>query len=207
MSQGLIKRILQGLPQKAIPGTLRFNLMYLGHPPWDSGITPPEVVEVVESGVLSPSRAVDLGCGTGTNAIYLAQHGFQVDGIDSALLAILKARRKARRQDATVRFHVGKVTRLPFLTHPVRLALDIGCLHGLQPEDRLDYAQEVGRVVAAGGHYMLYAWGRHGQRGLDPGEVQALFAPFFDTVWVRGGQERGAPSSWYLMRKRPPAAP
>jgi len=181
---------------------LRFNLMYLGRPPWDSGITPPEVVEVIEWGVVPLGRAIDLGCGTGTNAIYLARRGFEVIGVDSAVLAILKARRKARRAGVHVRFHLGLVTRLDFLPWPADFALDIGCLHGLWPADRPAYAAALSRAVRPAGHYLLYAWGNRGWAGLDPPEVAALFQDAFETIWVRTGAEHGAPSSWYLMQRR-----
>jgi SAM-dependent methyltransferase len=66
-----------------------------GRTPWDTGVTPPEVVEVVEgSGAMQPGRALDLGCGTGTNVWYLAQHGFDVVGVDFSTLAIRAARVK-----------------------------------------------------------------------------------------------------------------
>ncbi len=181
---------------------LRFNLMYLGRPPWDTGITPPEVIEVVEGGVVPPGRAVDLGCGTGTNAIYLVRHGFEVIGVDSAVLAIVQARRKARRAGVRVRFRLGLVTQLDFLPWRADFALDIGCLHGLWPADRPAYAAALSRAVRPGGHYLLYAWGYRGWAGLDPPEVTALFDPTFEVIWVRTGQERGLPSSWYLMQRR-----
>ncbi len=181
---------------------LRFNLMYLGRPPWDTGITPPEVVEVVEGGTVPPGRALDLGCGTGTNAIYLARHGFEVIGVDSAVLAILKARRKARRAGVRVRFRLGLVTRLDFLPWPVDFALDIGCLHGLWPTDRQGYAQALAHHIRAGGYYLLYAWSNRGWAGLDPPEVAALFEDAFETIWMRTSEEHNLPSSWYLMRRR-----
>jgi SAM-dependent methyltransferase len=181
---------------------LRFNLMYLGQPPWDTGITPPEVIEVIEGGVVSPGYAIDLGCGTGTNAIYLARHGFEVIGVDSAVLAIVRARRKARRAGVRAHFHLGVVTRLDFLPWRADFALDIGCLHGLWPADRPIYADALSHAVRPGGHYLLYAWGYRGWAGLDPPEVATLFEPTFDMLWVRMGKERDLPSSWYLMRRR-----
>ena len=179
---------------------LRFNLMYLRQPPWDTGVTPPEVIEVVEGGVIPPGRAVDLGCGTGTNAIYLARRGFTVYGVDSALIAILKARRKARRAGVHVHFHVGAVTRLDFLPGPVDFALDIGCLHGLLAEDRPAYAAAVANAFRPGGHYLLYAWGWRGWAGIEPEEVKHLFGDRMQMVWMRTGEEGGAPATWYLMR-------
>ena len=75
-----------------------FDLRYLlDQPPWDTEITPPEVVELVEGEGPSPGRALDLGCGTGTNCVYLARHGWEVVGVDFSVLAIRPARRKARR--------------------------------------------------------------------------------------------------------------
>ena len=76
-------------PEGAPVGTdlrmrLRHQLMYLvGFKPWDSGVSPPELVAAVEGPqALPPGRALDLGCGTGTNAIYMARHGWDVTGAD-----------------------------------------------------------------------------------------------------------------------------
>ena len=59
-----------------------------GAPRWDTGVTPPEVVEVFEGEDPPSGRALDLGCGTGTNVLYLARHGFEVVGVDVSPLAI-----------------------------------------------------------------------------------------------------------------------
>ncbi len=77
--------------------SLWWDLVYwLKKTPWDTGITPPEIVAMIDSGKVSIGRALDLGCGTGTNAIYLAQKGFAVTGIDISRRAISLAKRKAR---------------------------------------------------------------------------------------------------------------
>ncbi|TFG49883.1 MAG: class I SAM-dependent methyltransferase, partial [Anaerolineales bacterium] len=93
-----------------MPGKLFFMLRYLlNDPPWDTGITPPEVYQFLEEN--SPGRALDLGCGTGTNVITLAEHGWQVTGIDYVPKAIRIARQKARRKgyQSEVKFLVGDV--------------------------------------------------------------------------------------------------
>ena len=64
--------------------------------PWDTGTPDPMLVEFVESHAVAPGRALEVGCGTGTNAIYLVQHGFEIVGVDVSPLAIDKARDKAR---------------------------------------------------------------------------------------------------------------
>jgi len=75
-----------------------YNLMYrFGTPRWDTSITPPEVVAVIEGDTAIPSgRALDLGCGSGTNVIYLARHGWEAVGVDFSPVAIAQARQKAK---------------------------------------------------------------------------------------------------------------
>jgi SAM-dependent methyltransferase len=191
---------------------LFWNLRYLfGQPPWDTGVTPPELVELIESGEAPPGRALDIGCGTGTNAIYLAQHGFDVVGVDIAWLAIREARRKARRAGVAIAFHTGAVVRLgtadgPPLGDPFDLAVDIGCVHSLPPPDLSAYAAMLGRALREGGLYLLYAWGPRRLLGRDvgftPDEAQSFLADDFRTRWIREGEERGSASCWYLFERR-----
>lgn len=191
---------------------LVWDLQYLfGTPPWDTGITPPEVVELIEGGQVPPGRALDIGCGTGTNAIYLARHGFEVVGVDVAWLAIRRARRKARQAGVAATFYAGDILRLgtpegPPLGAPFDLALDIGCLHSLVSSDRAAYAAMLRRVLRVGGFYVLYAWGPRpmggGPVGLTADETQVLLGHDFHARWIRAGEERGSPSYWYLFQRR-----
>ncbi len=188
-------------------GSLFFELRYLlGNAPWDTGVTPPEVVELVEQGGLPPGRALDLGCGTGTNSLYLARRGWEVVGVDFSAIAIGRARRRARRAGLPVRFFRADVTNLGFLTSPFDLALDIGCLHSIPPEGRERYASEVARLVRPGGLYMLYAFlprpGRPPGRGIAPEAVYRLFSPAFTLERQEGGEDPSGPrSAWYWLRR------
>jgi SAM-dependent methyltransferase len=181
-----------------------FELRYLtGDAPWDTGETPPEVKAQIEGGKLPPGRALDLGCGTGTNTIYLAQHGWEGVGVDFAWLAILQARWKAWRAGVDVRFHRADVSRMPFLERPFDLALDIGCLHSLPSEKRTPYAAEVTRLVVPGGRYLLYAFTPRPDRpGAAPEEVRNLFTPAFRIERQEGGEDpTGSSSAWYWLHK------
>jgi SAM-dependent methyltransferase len=192
-----------------------FTIMYWrGKPPWDTGISPPELVEAVEGvQALPPGRALDLGCGTGTNSLYLAQHGWQVTGVDFAAPAIELAQRKASAASTmtgSVRFIRGDVSKLERLgiDGPCSLVLDLGCLHGITLEGRSGYAAGVARLTQPGALFLLYAFGPRviGNRhlGLTEDEVKALFAPHFAVERIERGSDRGGISSaWYWLRRNP----
>jgi ubiquinone/menaquinone biosynthesis C-methylase UbiE len=189
---------------------LFFDLMYrFRRPPWDTGITPPEVVSLVASGDVKVGRALDLGCGTGTNALYLAQHGFQVVGVDFSPKAIALARAKANQQHVPVEFVSSDVTRLDFLKEPFDFILDIGCFHSIPSTDRDRYAAQIRRLSRPRSMYLLYAFAgasadnRLFSAGISQGEVKQLFAPFMDLCRVETGSDRGErTSSWYWFKRK-----
>lgn len=179
--------------------------------PWDTHQTPPEVIAAIEPpGALVPGRALDLGCGTGTNVLYLARHGWQVVGVDFAPNAIARAHRKLARAGLTpqqARCLVGDVTHLPRLPlgGAFDLALDIGCFHGLPPAERPRYAEALREILRPGATYLLYTFaprrGRWHMVGVEPTEVERLFADGFAIQRVEWGTARhGQPSAWFTMR-------
>ncbi len=136
---------------------LFFELKYLlGRPPWDTGVSPPELIEFLENH--PPGRALDLGCGTGTNALTIAHYGWQVRGVDYSWQAIRSARKKARASGLPVTFEKGDVTRLDPEQEAYDLILDIGCFHSLPPAGRERYARFVQQALKPGGSYLLYTW-------------------------------------------------
>jgi len=190
-----------------LPRSWHFDLQYLlGQAPWDTGVTPPEVKAFVEDHH-PPGRALDLGCGTGKNAVYLARHGWRAVGVDISRLAILQARWRAFRAEADPKFYRGDVTDLSFLDEPFDLALDIGCLHSLDPADRPPYAAGVIRLTRPGGWYMLYAFTPRKEHsapaGIAPEEIADLFVSAFVIERQEGGEDpTGPPSAWYWLQRR-----
>ncbi len=119
---------------------------------WDTGVTPPELVALVESeGSLSPSGTLDLGCGTGTKVVYLCRQGWETTGVDLVARALAIARRKAAPAGVEPRLLQGDVTRLGDLDigEGYSLLLDPGCYHSLFPVALRD-AYAKGVTAAAG---------------------------------------------------------
>jgi SAM-dependent methyltransferase len=180
-----------------------------GSTPWDTGLTPPEIVAVAER--LPPGRALDLGCGTGTNSLYLAERGWKVTGIDFVAAAIRRARQKAAAAKLSVDFRVADVTRLDFLQEPYDLAFDVGCLHSLSPQQQRDYVTTLARLLCPDALYVLYAFAPRqiGPRhvGLTPDQVVQRFGHEFIVETMIQGQDKGdgPASAWYWLRRIDPS--
>ena len=182
-----------------------YSLMYLlpGHPAWDTGISPPELVSFIKGH--PPGKALDLGCGTGTNAITLAQHGWQVNGIDFAGRAIRLAKRKAKISGLNIDFRVDSVSSPRNLAGPFDLVLDIGCFHSLTEEERIQYARNLVVWLSPQGFFLTYAFFRDpSEKG--PGLVEAdlrMLSNHLNQVKRQDGSERGRrPSTWMLFQAK-----
>ena len=120
--------------------------------PWDTGTPDPMLVEMIESHAIVPGRTLEVGCGTGTNAIYLAQHGFDVVGVDISPLAVEKARAKA---NGRCRFET-----LDFLTEtapggPFQFVFDRGVFHVFDDDhERARFAENVAAALVDGGVWL-----------------------------------------------------
>ncbi len=181
-----------------------------GRPPWDTGISPPELVRVVEGDQALPAgKALDLGCGTGTNSIYLAQHGWDVSGVDFTARALERASEKAARAGVMVKFYRGDVTRLGDLPlrGPFDLLLDLGCFHSLTPQGRAAYAQGVANLSKPGALLLLYAFVPHKIRGrmvgATPDDIKAALSEAFTCEEIDWGNDApGTGSAWYSFHRR-----
>ncbi|MFC8520547.1 class I SAM-dependent methyltransferase [Streptomyces sp. NPDC057257] len=112
------------------------------------------LVSHVDRGLLAaPGRALDLGCGPGRNALYLASLGFEVDGVDLSPVAIGRARERARAAGADARFLAGDAFALlgTELDERYDLVYDSGCFHHLPPHRRISYLALLDRLLAPGG--------------------------------------------------------
>lgn len=99
------------------------------HPPWETGHPSTELQRVVAEEKVARGRALDIGCGSGINAVWLAQQGFDVVGIDFSTIAIERARARARAAGVRVDFREADIGAAPDLGGPFRFFLDRGCYH------------------------------------------------------------------------------
>jgi SAM-dependent methyltransferase len=183
-----------------------FELRYLlGRAPWDSGISPPELLAFLETH--PPGRALDLGCGSGTHAITLAQHGWQVTAIDFASGAVRRARRKARAAGVRVAFLQGDVTDLAAVQGPLDLALDIGCYHGLNATGQARYAAALVPLLRPGGVLLLYGFLHHNPDDpatwLTDEAITRRLGDRFEIVLSTRGIDRDHISVWLTLRRKP----
>lgn len=185
-------------PKMSLARRLFFNLFYFSNPPWDTGISPPELLTYLASH--PAGRALDLGCGTGTNVITLARQGWQVTGVDFARRAIQIARRKARQAGVSIDLRVGDVTRLEGVSGPFDLILDIGCFHGLDPAEMQVYISNLDRLLASQGTFLMYGFFRE-EASSGPGMLPSdlnRFSPVFDLVRREDSTDRQQRASVWL---------
>lgn len=181
-----------------------FQYWYFGQPPWDTGISPPELLEFIQNH--KPGRAIDIGCGTGTNVITLANAGWDVVGVDFAPRAIKLARQKAGQAGVQAEFLVKDVTTLDGFHGPFDLALDLGCFHGISPKGRAKYLHQLHRILGPGGFWLMYGFlkvdANQPGTGLTDWDIDQILTRLA-LIWRRDGVDQQEKSSaWFLFQKQ-----
>ena len=176
-------------PARAVGGSLDgvslvYRFMYrVGFTPWDTGQVPPELSGLVEGPAALPAgRALDVGCGTGTQAVYLALHAWQVTGIDAVPRPLSRARARASAAGVTVDWILADVARIDRLgLEPgFTLVFDRGCFHGLDDAQRSAYSAAVTGLAAPGATLLIMAFAPNrvpvGPAGVEQSELIGRFA-------------------------------
>lgn len=200
-----------------------YDLLYRFGAPWD-GPPRPELVALVEGGVLTPARlapgrAIDLGCGTGANVRYLARHGFAATGVDFSPVALAIGRKRAAGDatDGSIRFIEGDLTAgtIPGLDGPFDLLIDYGTLDDLDPAGRRALAGLVTRLARPGAAFLWWCfWGGPSDvprisltgpsritRLIEPGEETTLFGDAF-SIERLATPDRATHTACFLMTRR-----
>ena len=143
------------MPESAV---FDWNLDYLSHQtPWDTGQPAPELRQAIESGQIRPGRAFELGCGRGTDAMYLAYNGFSVTAVDYSSVALAHARVLAAEANIPVEFLEADICHFAHPIKPVDFVLDCGCYEHLRQTDqhRAEYMATLRRITQVGSQYLL----------------------------------------------------
>jgi 2-polyprenyl-3-methyl-5-hydroxy-6-metoxy-1,4-benzoquinol methylase len=167
-----------------------FNESYRGTPPWDVGHPQAEFVGLGRGGEIGGS-VLDVGCGTGENALFFAGLGLEVWGLDAAPLAIEKASKKAAQRRAAVSFVVGDALDLQRLGRRFDTVTDCGLFHVFADEERVRFVKSLGSALKRGGTYFMLCmsdaepagWG--GPRRVTRDEIMTTFTGSWEINWIR----------------------
>ncbi len=166
-----------------------FNAVYEGTPPWDIGHPQREFVQLEEADEIKGS-VLDVGCGTGENALYLASRGHEVWGVDFTPRAIEKARDKAVEHHLNVTFLVGDALQLGSLGRDFDTVIDSGLFHTLSDEERPLFASSLADVLRRGGMYFMLCFselepGSYGPRRVTQAEIRETFTHGWHIKYIR----------------------
>ncbi len=186
-----------------------YQVMYrLGFAPWERRPVAPTWQRVTEGpGALPPGRALDVGCGTGRDAVYLAKRGWQVTAVDIIDKAIAKARQRAAHEDVEVQWVAGNVTALGGLGlgPGYTLLYDFGCIQGLPDSARKGAAAAMTELAAPGATLLLVAFAPGRRlllpRGMGEEEVTGLFGGAWELAEAEPASDSTAPLP--VRRARP----
>ena len=185
-----------------------------GETPWDTGVVNGHLPQVLQERDIDPCRALEIGCGTGTNAIWMAQQGFDVTAVDLSGEAIERATKKAEEAGARCRFLADSATTMEIEGDGFGFAWDFGCFHVFDTLwARAALAANVARHLAVDGIWLsVISSADGGPRDSGPprrtaSEILAAVEPHLEIVELRAERYQAGSSEGFeawraLMRKR-----
>ena len=202
------------MPQGPPTGRPDWNQRYLdGDLPWDIGTPDSHLIEVVPQHAIVPGKALEIGCGTGTNAIWLAKQGFDVTGLDLSEAAIAQARAKVSAAGVDCRLVAADFLAAAVPGAPFAFVYDRGCFHTFsEPQERARFAARVGELLGPGGLWHSFIGSTDGpERDTGPPrrsatDIAAAVEPHFEILTLRSttfddDKHRDA-RAWVLVARR-----
>jgi cyclopropane fatty-acyl-phospholipid synthase-like methyltransferase len=199
-----------------VPDRSRFESAYAGQAPWDIGRPQKPFIEVAER---ITGSVLDAGCGTGDTALFFAERGCRVTGIDFIEEAINRARRKAAERGVPATFLVKDALTLKDWGERFDNAIDSGLFHVFSDDDRLRYVEGLAAVLKPGGRLFLMCFsdeepGTQGPRRISQKELHAAFADGWTVESVEPARaetrrdlkdlhfSEGGPKAWFVVARR-----
>ena len=181
-----------------------------GQLPWDTGLPEPLLVNFVTSGAVTPCLALEIGAGTGTNAIWMAERGFDVLGLDISPLAVEQAHTKMAGRALQCRFATSDFLAKQTTGGPFQFVFDRGCFHVFdESEDRLRFAAQVAAVLAPDGLWLSLIGSTEGpSREVGPPrrsarEVTFAIEPALEIVELRSAEFQGIDAkAWFCLSRQ-----
>jgi ubiquinone/menaquinone biosynthesis C-methylase UbiE len=187
--------------------------------PWDTGRPDQYLQQIIaKEGMQHGAGVLDVGCGTGTNAIWLAKQGFHVTGVDISSVAIARAKAKMSLANVTCNFLVADILTLQMPSASFEFAFDLGCFHQFDlPHNRDLFAYAIRTLLKPTGKLLTISGSADGPVcGDGPPrrscrEIVAAFEPYFRLLSLRAaffdreGSERSR--AWICLLERRPDDP
>jgi len=199
-----------------VPSRETFESMYARKPPWDIGRPQPVFVEVADR---VTGDVLDAGCGTGENAVFFAERGHPVLGIDYLEGPIQEARRKAQERGLDAEFVTMDALTLGSLDRQFDGVIDSGLFHVFSDEDRARYIAGLAHVTKPGGRLLLLCFsdeepGTQGPRRVSQEDIRKAFSDGWAVEEIRPARfevrpdledvtfSEGGPRAWFSVIRR-----
>jgi len=184
----------------------KFNL---GLIPWHSDKPDKELIALIKKGRVKPNKVLDVGCGAGTDAIFLASKGCKVTAIDISYEVIKIAQKRAKKAKVKVNFIAHDFMKTEFESGSFDFINDRGCFHHINPIERESYAAKINDVLRKNGYYYLRCWSdkeEESERGpfrISKGEIKNTFSKYFKLGKIKDFRFGGKGARGYvcLMNK------
>jgi methyl halide transferase len=184
-----------------------------GTPPWDTGIPHAELVRVLDEYRLRPQTVLEIGCGTGADAILLAQRRFEVTAVDCSPIALERARLRAEQQNALLHFVLSDVFEFARSSGQFDFVLDAGLYHAIRQINLERYLDMLWRVTRPGSYFFCLAGAPNEPADEGPPQVTAdeihnelgrlfEFVHLRPTQWENPIRKKSFPA-WSCLMRRP----
>ena len=189
-----------------------------GNLSWDTNEPDKNLVELINSKIVSPCKALEIGCGTGTNSLWLARQGFSMLGVDVSQEAVDRANRKKEDPSLRCEFALMDFLHDESLPPSFDFVFDRGCFHVFdQEEERILFTRQVSRVLGMNGIWVSLIGSTEGSpRDAGPPRRTAIdvvkaIEPYLEIMELRSvlfqPNSPAAVRAWLCMAKQRAEAP